>query len=314
MNFPKKIWMIIKLALGISIIYLLFKKIGITSILHTLESMNQPWLYISLAFALLICVYLLGAMGLYALITPIKRISLFRLFKYNSSSWAAGFLIPTADIISLSYLLKKEGIDWGPGLVINFLDKAITLLVISALSVLAFIKFLSPPEATNLVVLLMLIFIALVLIVSPIGRKLIKRFILRKYSNKFRGFWTVLKWYLLKKKALILLNILLTILKFIVTAAIAYFIFLSMNLEVPIYDITLISATLVIIKLLPSPLKFLGLREAAGFSLAVFFYTKIGLPTAEIIGAYILVFALNYVYAFITIALADYKSIIKMQS
>lgn len=298
----------IKILLGATIVYLLFQKIGLKEIGEALASTNA--IYVTAAFIMLIIVYIIGAVRLYFLTTPIKKISLLKLFRYSSMSWAAGFLIPTADIISFSYLLKKEGIDWGPGLVINFLDKAITMIVLAGLSVLAFLKFLPASQATNLIMTLSALFLAMLLAISPLGRWTI-RLMLRKYSGRFRGFWRVLKWFLFKKKIFLAANVILTLAKFIATAVIAYILFLSLGIRVPMYDITLITATILIIKLIPSPLNFLGLREAVGFSLALFFYTQIGLAAPAVVGTYIVVFALNYLYALLTLVFVDYRSLIR---
>lgn len=306
-----KLLVIIKLLLGAIIIHLLFRKIGLKNISEALLSTNA--IYLTAAFIMLILVYLAGAAGLYFLITPIKKISLFKLFEYSSISWAVGFIMPTADIVSFSYLLKKEGIDFGPGLAINFLDKAITAVVLICLSILASLKFLPINQAINFIITISALSLIGILAISPLGRITLRRFILRKYSKNFTGFWQVLKWFLLKKKTLLAANTALTLIKFIVTAAIAYLLFLPLGIQVPIYDITLITAILIITKLIPSPLNFIGLREAVGFSLVVFLYMQIGLAAPTIISVYILVFALNYLYALLTLFFVDYKPLVRLQ-
>lgn len=308
----RSFWAAAKILLGAIILYLLFKKIGITPVVETISSMQNPVLYLLVGFLLIIAGFVLGAMCLYLLITPIKKISLFKLFKYSSISWAAGAIIPTADIVSISYLLKKEGIDWGPGLAINFLDKAITMAVLAGLSILAALKFLPASRAVNLIITVSVLFLIGILAISSLGRTAIRRWILRKYSEHFVGFWRVLKWFLLNKKIFLAANMALTLLKFLVTAAITYILFISLGILVPMYDIALITATILVIRLIPSPLNFIGIRDAVGFSLAVFFYAQIGVSAPVVVGTYIIVFALSYLYALLTLIFVDYRPLMKL--
>lgn len=308
----KNLWIIIKAILAIAIFYLLFKKVGIKQTVQTISSMNNPLLHIMLGSLMLIGVYLLGALCLYVLLIPLKKIKFMQLFKYSSISWAAGFLVPTADIVSLSYLFKKEGIDWGHSLAINFLDKAITVCILGALSVIAFIKFLSAAQAINLIITMLILLIIAVALLSPIARGMIIKFILRKYSKNFAGFSRLIRWYLLNKKILLAINAILTVIKFLFTAGIAYVIFYSFGVKVPMLGILIITAAILVIKLIPSPINFLGVREAVSLSLVVFFYSKLGVPESITLGTYIIVFMLNYLYAFIVVLLVDYRSLIKI--
>lgn len=304
-----KIWIILKILFGMIILYLLSNKIKLSDITKAIISMNNPAIYITLSFLILIGTYIIGSMCLYVLLPPIKRLSLLKLFKYTSVSWTAGFLIPSGDIISLSYLFKKEGIDFGPGLVINFIDKAITLTILAILTILTFITFFSMPQTLNMALILVGLFITIILIISPLGRKLIRRFILRKYSVNFTGFWRIFKLYILTKKSLIALNAALTLLKLVFIAVSTYIIFFAMGAIVPIYYIMIITSTIFVIKLMPPPFNFFGVREAVTISLAVLLYGKLGIASSTTIGTYIILFALNYLYALLTILFVD-KSLI----
>ncbi len=306
----KNLWIIIKIILAILIFYLLFKRVGIKQTIETMSSMNNPLIYITLAFLMLIGAYILGALCLYVLLIPIKRIRLIDLFKYSSISWTVGLLMPTADIVSLSYFFKKEGIDWGHGLAINFLDKAITIFILGVLSVIAFINLLSATQAINLIITILVLFIAILALLSPMARGIIIKFILRKYSKNFASFSRIIRWYLVNKKMLLVINAVLTVIKFLFTAITTKLIFASFSIKVPIIYILMITAAHLIIKIIPSPINFLGIREAVTVSLAVFLYDKLGISTPIIIGTYIILTALNYLYALLTIILVDYKPLI----
>lgn len=305
----RKSWFIIKVLLGITLICLLFKKIGLTAVYESLISIHSPGLYILLGFFLFTVTFILGALCLYILIIPIKKIRMMTLFKYASVSWSLGNIFPLADIASLSYLLKKEGIGWGPGLAINFLNKSLTIVPISIIAILALLRLFTISYATNLTLALVFICLTVLILLSSPGRTIIRKLI-HKYSEKFNGFSRILKWYLLRKKTLLLFYTIVSIIRFVVFSSISYVLLTAMGLEIPLFYVILIAAIITIIQAIPSPLRFVGLREAVTFSIAVFFYNQINIPAAPVISAYIIFSLIQYSYAIITLFAIDYKSLI----
>jgi len=308
---PKNPWTYIKTFIGIIIFYLVLSKIDLGRTIETLKTMQHPFFYMPLSLFLVVLVYVIGALCIYIILLPLKRVSLFRLFKYTSISWAVGLIIPAADILSLSYLLKKDGINWGPSLVISFIDKSITIIVLGVFSLLAFMKFMSIYQTLYLFFILISGLILIAAVMSSTGRRAIRKFILRKYSNKFAGFSRLLKWYLLNRKDLLALNALFTVIKLLITAEITQLIFLSLGARVPLSYILVITSAMLIIKIVPTPVNFFGLREAVHLTMAVFFYNQIGIESSITLGTYIIVFLLNYIYALAVLAFANYNTLIK---
>lgn len=304
----KKIFSVIKVTLGLLLLYLIFKKIGVNEIYNKLASIQDPLLYLTVTFCIFIFTFLLSAINLYLLILPIKKITLLRLFRYSSITWAVGFLIPAADIASLSYFLKKENIDLGPGMAINLLDKAITIIVTSILAVLGLFKLFPIGYALNLLLLLSVGLLVLLFLISPLGRRCIIKFVLRGHSKKFGGFYNTLKWYLLNKKYLLILNACVTTIKFVITALITYLLLSAFGEKASLINVILILATLTILQSIPSPLKFIGLREGVYVSIAIILYNRVGLSSPTIIGVSVITLLMCYLYALLTIMFIDYKT------
>jgi len=185
----------------------------------------------------------------------------------------------------------------------------ITLTILAILTILTFIKFFSIQQTTEIVIFTIVSFLVMTFMVSSPGRKFTGKLILRKYSIKFAGFWRVLKWYLLNKN-LIALNGALTLLKLVLMAASTYVIFLAMGTNVLIYDIMIITSTVFVVKLMPPPFNFFGIREAVTISLAVLLYGKLGIASPIVMGTYAILFALNYFYALLTLLFVNQSLII----
>lgn len=307
----KWLWPAAKVTIGLLLLYLLFKKVGFGEIYRSLLMVKDPLVYIPIALLIFVLTFMVEAMCLYILLAPIKKVGMLKLFGYVSASWSFGLIIPTADIASLTYMLKKEDINLGQGLTINFLNKAITAAILFALATAAFLKFLPVKYLLDLGLGIITIIIALACLLSGSGRKLIRRFILGRHAEKFNGFHRTLMWYLTRRFDLVALNGLLTILKLYLIALMTYVMILSIGANVPITDIMLISSLIMIVTALPSPLRFAGIREFVNFSIVTIFYGQIGVPAAGILSVYIITTLFGYAYAIPSILLMDHKTIAK---
>ena len=124
--------------------------------------------------------------------------------------------------------------------------------------------------------LIMIMIIGLVIMVYSIlserGRSFIRKHILRGFSKYFEGFSKTLFFYLKKQKKVLLLNFLLTLLKWVILALVISFLFVSFNSPMPFIYVLLISVITTIISLVPISISGLGVREAS----AVYLFSKVG--------------------------------------
>ena len=298
-----------KITIAAVLLSFLFRKINAQDVYKTVLSMQNPLLYLMIGLIILAATFAFEAIRLHIILKPLKRISLWSLFKYSSTSWSLGLLMPTADIISLSYLLKKDGVGLGPGLVINFLNKAIMFATVSIFAILALLEIASPSYLLNTLSTLIALVLIITLLLSPPGRMLIRKLILGRHSEKFAGFSKTLNWYLLKKRHLLFLNACLTVPKFIIGSLLNYIMIIALNTNVPLIYAVYVTAILTLTQILPSPLRFVGIREGVFISVAIFFYSQVGVEATKAAGASLVALIASYTYAIMTILLLNHKAL-----
>ncbi len=290
----KRYWNFLRLIIGVGILLLLFYKVGIARIVGLLAEFNFK--YILPIMMSLVLIFLLEALNLKILLGGIKSVSYLRVLKYHLLSWSVGLFVPgKIGQFSIVYLLKKEGIGMGSGGAVVLVDKLVTLLTLSILTLCGFFIFFSLELA--LVMLFVLVAGALLIMAALHGksRSLVKRFILRKHSVKFKGFSKMLKSYIKEGdgRKRLLLNFLLTFFKWGVSATMIFFLFLSFNHFVDYSKILLITPMGVLISFVPVSLSGLGIRE----STVAFLYSQIGVSAIAVVSVYLVNLVINYLVA-----------------
>lgn len=289
----RKILNIIRFFVGFFILFILFYRIGFKKIIITFKEINLFLLFISVIIYLIF--FLIGSLNLKILVDSLtKRINFLKLTKYYFLSWSIGLLAPgKIGDFSLVYFLKKENIPLGRGIVIPLIDKLVTIIVLSILSIVGFFVFFTGMDALKLMVLLLIGFLVIVFFITDLGRTLIKKYILRKYSIKFKGFSKTFFYFLKKKKRILFLNFLLTITRVIITSMIYFVLFISLGQKINLIYIILINAIGTIIALIPITISGLGIREVT----AVFLYNQIGVLNEITVTVYLTVTIFNYINA-----------------
>lgn len=293
----KQVNFIIKLAISILIIYFLITLIGVKKIFSNIILIDP--LFFLLAFFLILIGLIIGALNVGVLLLPIKRISFIKIFYYNTLSWSLGLFVPgKIGELSLIPFLKKEGVPVGHGTAISILDKLISLMVLSFLSILGFFIFFDAETTLKLMAVISL-FVAgiLFLIISDTGRNLIKKYVLRKFSIKFQGFSHLLFHYFRKQKSIIILNFIITFVKWIVNAILLYTLFLAYNQNISFIYILLINSVLMVISLIPISISGLGVRESA----AVVIYNLLNIESVITISTHIIPLIISYAIATLVI-------------
>ncbi|MBI2105579.1 flippase-like domain-containing protein [Candidatus Woesearchaeota archaeon] len=281
----KKLKFILRILIGISILYYLIKKVEFNKLTNTIISFNPKFL--GLYLILLIIFLIIGALNLKILTDPIKRdIPFKRIFKYFLVSWALGAYLPAKiGELSLIHLYKRESIDYGKGLVIFIIDKLITLLVFSLFSIAGLIVFFDFNIASKITILLIItVLIILITIMSELGRSIIKRYILRKFSKNFIGFSQTFIWFLKENKKIMFYNFILTIIRLFVLSISTYILFIGFGYNISILKILLITAIISILALIPISISGIGVREGG----AGFLFGLIGIPLNVTLSVYLI--------------------------
>jgi uncharacterized protein (TIRG00374 family) len=98
---------------------------------------------------------------------------------------------------------------------------------------------------------------------------------------------------IMKDKKLIAINILLAILKWTLSSAVMWLIFISLSAKVNFIHVFVISAITIIISLIPLTPSGIGTKEGA----AIYLYSLLGVSFAISGAAYILINLINYIIA-----------------
>src|SRR3990167_2477104 len=173
-----KVSTLIKLLVGVSLLFLLYYKIGFSNIYQTLITIHIP---LALAFVIIfyILFFFLGAWNLKILLDPIKKLSWRKLFEYYCLSWSFGLFVPAKlGEFSLIFLLKKEDIGQGQTMALSVIDKFITMITFAAFAIIGFLVFFTIQQTiTFSLVLVVLIIGGMILLFSKKIRALIQKMI-----------------------------------------------------------------------------------------------------------------------------------------
>ncbi len=132
---------IIKLSIGIFILFLLLYKVGFTDYLKILVKIKVGWFL--LALILTIFTQLLATYNFTILLKALnKKIKFLNLMRYTILSWALGRISPgkLGEFGLVWFFKNRENIDYGEGLIIAITDKIITLIALLSFAVIEFIS------------------------------------------------------------------------------------------------------------------------------------------------------------------------------
>ncbi len=288
-----KINKIIKIIISLVIFLILIKIIGIEKILGTLYQIKIYYLIpIFLLYGLII---IIGAWSIDILLKSLnKHIKFLKLFKYTIISWSVGLISPgKLGEFSIVYFLKKEKIKLGTGFAIILTDKIITLIVLLIFTLVTAALLLTKKEVTYTIIGILVIIFGICLLSLKKLRTFIGGKILRKYSRNFKGFYKTIIFLIKKKKKYLIINFIVTIAKWLVSAIVTSLIFLSLNAKANIFFITIISASLIILNLVPITFHGIGLKEGVG----VYLYGLIEIPGEIVVATYVIFNIMAYLIA-----------------
>ncbi len=286
---------ILKLLVSILLISLLFYKVGFKKVYENFLTINP--FYFVLMITIFFMIFLVTSISINVLLLPlkVKKIGLKKLVKYNMLTYAISRFIPgRIGDLSLVYFLKKEDIPVGKASAVVLTDKVIVFFVHFILASFGFFIFFPPTIAIKLTCISILIFVVLIFfIIWKKGRDIVKKYILRKHSNMFAGFYRTFSSYFKHYKHLLLINIMLSIVKIFFFGLMIYFAFLAVNqqINVSILIIMVISSITNILSVIPITISGLGVRETS----AVFMFSELGVLPEFTMSAYLILIFIRYI-------------------
>ncbi len=267
-----KIW--VRLSLGLAILGILFWKVGLGEMAEILKGTDVGIFLIALLIYLLFL--FIKSITLFLFMEPAgDGLTYLSYLRYFIVSWVTTLFLPgrVGEFLVLS-MLKKDGVTLGKGSAAVMTDKLITLGVSLSMACVGFAVFFSSDELILLLGVSVVGIVGLLFMISQKGRLLIRKYILRKYASRFKGFSKELFANFIDRKGTVLLNALLTFLGVIVLSISLWTLFISLDVSVPLIYVILIGSVQGIMMLVPFTVNGLGFAQGAG----VYLFVKIGVP------------------------------------
>ncbi|MBI2148938.1 flippase-like domain-containing protein [Candidatus Woesearchaeota archaeon] len=284
-----------------SIFIYVYYKVGIIKVLQIIGSINILLLlaYITLKYLS----FIFGGLNIYLLIRPIKKkLRFFEVWRYFVLSWSFGLLFPgKIGEFSLIYFLRKEKIPYSKGLAISIIDKALTLIVLFIFGILGMAIFLKNMIIPTTIIFILIILTTIYIVyVDKVFENLIKH-IIKKKIKYIIEVKKEIKNYIKKHSNLIIINLIITAIKWIFTALTISVLFLGFNVKVSIINVISIQSISTIISMIPITVSGIGITESAG----IYLYGLVGIPYSVsgslfIIALFVtyLIGALNFLFLF----------------
>ena len=273
----KQIKSLIKVIIGVLIIFVLLQKIGFSSFFNVLKTIELSWFFVSLFLGLL--TFVIIALNHLILLSALdKKINFKTLLQYITFSWSLSSMFPgrVGDLGLLVLLKNNHEVGYGEGLAITFIDKIITLIVLLLFSAFGLIIFFGLDIFLLLSFFFILGLLLLYLVILKEGiRNFIKKRILKSYSQYFFGFSKSMKTIIFRKK-IMFLNLFLTISLWMFSFFLVHLVFLAFNVKFSFFMITVIFSLVNLISLVPITISGLGVREGTG----TYLLNQLGVSTA----------------------------------
>ena len=293
---------LLKLSIGIILLIVLIHYAGLNNIFEKLSQFNL--LKASLILLILPLVLILSATNIWLLVKAINfKIKFKNMFFYSIISWAYGLFSPLKiGEFALVYYMKKEDVSLGQGLVISLIDRFITMFFLFIIACISVIKFFNGEYLKELLIFFSIVLIiGSILVLSNKGKNLMKKYILRKHSKKLKGFSKTLFYLLKEKKRYLLLNFLITAIKWTLTGLMIFILFYALGINLSFIYIFLITGSVKILSFLPISINGLGVDE----SISIFLYSLFNVPAASVLIVYLFSRVINYFLASLLIIFKD---------
>jgi len=277
--------------IGLILIVILINKIDATKIID--QILNMDLIILPLFLLLFPIVFLATALNIKFVLDSLgEKIKTLKVLKNTLIAQSIGSFLPgRLGEVSVAYLLKKEGINYGKSLLALIIDKIATFSAVSIFSICAFFIFFEKKIALELSLgLVMLMIAACFCLMSNKIREIIRKFILRKYACLFAGFSKGLFYIIRKKKSILVLAFLIKVTMMVSLSLIIYLLLIAFGADVSFLYILIIHSVGTLSAQIPISIAGLGIRE----SIAVYMFSQSGVDPAVAGAVYLMMLAFSY--------------------
>lgn len=273
--------------ISIAIIVFLLSRLDLGQVWSILSIANY-WLVAS-AVGLHILSLSITGYGLKALFDSIKHIGFIEFMKYFLIGISLGLVLPgRAGDLSIIYLVKKKGFEYGESTALTLIDKITTLIVFGAIAAIGLFTIFNSNELELGLTMVAIIALGGIVAFSSIGRAVLRK-LFGKYAALFKGFNKTFRNLLQKGKKKILINLAITAIRPVITGLLFMLLFYSIGIKVSLWHAIVINAIAFIASLLPLTPSGIGIREGTG----IFLFSQIGVPLEASASVYAIALTMN---------------------
>jgi len=280
----------IKVLLGIAIIIILLRKIGVEEAIKEISKINI--IYLITFVLIIIATQLLSAKCLQVLFKALdKRIGIWKLIKYSSLAWVFALISPAriGELGVIAHTLKKEEISYKESITVLITDKLITAFTFFIM--MSFMLSMKPiGKPFYQIVLLILLTILAALFIK--GRMKWARHL--PWEEKIKEITSSLRELKTKTKELFI-NFVLTSIKWIILFVSMNILLMALGQESKGIMIIPAMALTQILALIPISIGGLGIKESSG----TYLLTLIGVTATAAASIMIINTIVNYTIALI---------------
>lgn len=291
----KNYFKLCKYLAGPLILIVLFWKVGFLNITTVLTSTRPS--YFIIAYLLFMISVFIAAVNVYLILTPFKKIAPRTFLNYFFASRVTSLVLPgRLGEFSITYFLRREGINLGQGLAAVLIDKLTTLFCSAIIGLIALYTIFGGQHIVTLLFYFLAAIILFCFLLSKKVRALIKKWILRQYAHNFTGFSATLFSYAKEHYYLIVLNIFITAVRLVVIAFSAYYMFLAVGAKIGLMTLILVGGLETLSTFIPLAINGLGIKQALG----IYIFTQVGIAPQLTAARYVLGILIQYTFGFLS--------------
>jgi uncharacterized membrane protein YbhN (UPF0104 family) len=288
----------VRLVAGLAILAVLVLSVDRQALLDQFISLRVD--YLLAAGLCIVIATLLGSFNAYLIVAIDTPVKYGKFLSYFWFSWALGLVVPgqVGDVASLTFLMKRAGLDWTRIVTRALIDKLISFGVMVALAGLALLRFstsltLNLPALWLTAVAVAVGAIALFFLVRAyVAQSARGAAIAEKVRSNFTESWAFVR----SHSMLVVTNLIGTVIKILLIGSAYWYVFLAGGADEPFWlDIVLLVTVSSLVAYIPISFNGLGTVEVTGILL----FSTLGLGSELVLSSYLVLRALVILIAWV---------------
>lgn len=290
----------VRVAISALLLAALIAWTGPAELLESVRGLQWGWLVAAIAVNYLSLV--VGAFNVVILTRAVlPSVASLAIAKAFLRSWAIGMVAPGKfGDLTYAHFLSSDDTNLAPGLAVGVVDKVVTFAVTSAIAVVGLALFVSTGDALwGGAFALVATAGLLVIVFSKRLRGLARTRLLGKHAKRFTGFSTHVTTLLVRRRTVLALNIVLTVVRLVLMGIAIMLSFRALGVDVALIDVIVIQAVGQLVSLIPITLAGLGVRQGTSI---VLFDRISGIPAAPVLSQSLIMAVVSYINVAIVFA------------